>query len=240
MSLPKIVDFPTYTTTIPSTRKEVLFRPFLVKEQKMMMIAYESQDMSSIVRSTLETVSACLLDKDVRIENLPTYDIDYLFTQIRSKSVGENTEMSVTCQECETSNPFKVNLDEIKVTGEAPGEKIIPINDDYQLRLRHPSYKSIANRQMFSSSLTATEMLFTSISSCLDAILTDEEQVLFDDESDEEIITFIDNLPTALFNQIQEYANDVPKMRYEDTLTCENKECGKPINIALEGIQDFF
>lgn len=204
------------------------------------MIAYESQDMSSIVRSTLETVSACLLDKDVRIENLPTYDIDYLFTQIRSKSVGENTEMSVTCQECETSNPFKVNLDEIKVTGEAPGEKIIPINDDYQLRLRHPSYKSIASRQMFSSSLTATEMLFTSISSCLDAILTDEEQVLFDDESDEEIITFIDNLPTALFNQIQEYANDVPKMRYEDTLTCENKECGKPINIALEGIQDFF
>ena len=143
MALPKINDVPKYTTTIPSNGKTIHYRPFLVKEQKVLLIALESQDQQNILRAMVDTLKACI-DENVDFYNLATFDIEYLFTKIRSKSVGESSTISITCESCNEQTPVKVNLDDIKIDVPAKN-KIIQLTDTAKLIMRYPSYMSVLN-----------------------------------------------------------------------------------------------
>lgn len=236
MALPNVNELPSYSCTVPSTKKTIHFRPFLVREQKVLMIAYESSDYASIIKATQDTIQACVED-DLDVANLPTYDIDYIFTQIRSKSVGESSDITISCSKCGEDVPHSIKLDEIEVEGESQNGHMYELNNKFTLRLKHSSYQDLLNNQMLKDAKTATEILFLSLIGCLDAIITEDEQILFKDESEEDTIKFIESLTGDQFNYLQEYVNNQPRLRH----TCEYEcECGNKDSLTLEGLNDFF
>ena len=144
MALPKLNDTPKYSVTIPSTQATVRFRPFLVKEEKVLLLAMESDDSNDIILAILDTISACVAD-NIDVKKLTTYDIEYLFTQIRSKSVGETTTVGIECESCKESNQVTVDINSIQVQGLDKVNYNISLSADMELELNHPTYTDIVN-----------------------------------------------------------------------------------------------
>ena len=138
MALPKLNSTPTYEMTIPSSGQKVIYRPFLVKEQKNLLIAFESQNRGDLLRSIVNTINICVEDKIE--ETLSTFDVDYMFTKIRSKSVGEVSTVLMKCEECETDNEVNIDLDEVEVVGDMP-DMTIAVTDDIVVKMKFPTYE---------------------------------------------------------------------------------------------------
>lgn len=234
MALPKINHTPKYTFTIPSTKQTARFRPFLVKEQKVLLIAMESQDPGQIISAIADTVSNCAEDP-IDMNKLTPFDIEYLFTQIRSKSVGEKSKVNIKCSNCEEFNPVEVNLSEIKVVDNNP-KTDIKISDKITIRMKLPTYYETANTE-FKSANTA-EALYSGIIMCMDKLLTEEELIDLKGESYQEKEEFLDSLNNAQFTAILEFVNNGPRMEYDVDFTC--KSCGTTNHKKLEGLADFF
>ena len=234
MALPKINDTPKYELIIPSTKKKVKFRPFLVKEQKILLLALETKDDKNILSSIIDTIEACIID-DINVNELSSFDVEYLFVQIRSSSVGEKAQLGFACTQCEETNQVtvdvsKINIDMPKV------EKNIKITDDYTLVMKYPSYKHILNEKIDHES--TTEALYQNVILYLDKLKSEEELINFADEPKEEIKAFIDNLTPEQFEPIFEFVNNMPKLYHEVKYSCEH--CGKENRAVMEGINDFF
>ena len=208
MALPKLNDVPKYELTIPSTGKTITFRPFLVKEQKILLMAMETKDQKQMLQAVSDTIDACLYDK-INVRTLATFDIEYIFTQIRAKSVGESTEVSLICSECEHPNPVNINLEEIKVDTSEIIDSLVVLNDQYTVQLMS-----------------------------LDKLITEEEQIDFNDETEEEIKGFIESLNNEQFTKIMDYVNSLPTVSHDVDFKCEN--CGKENKVTMRGLQDFF
>jgi hypothetical protein len=236
MALPKINTVPEYETTIPSTGKTIRFRPFLVKEQKVLLIALESKNEKEVISAINNTILSCVKDK-INIDTLTTYDTEYIFTKIRSKSVGEKTELNVKCEKCDTSNRVEVNFDEIGVTGNQPSEKTIKLNSDYSIKLRHPSYSDI-NKSSMQKTETQTEKFIESIVMCLDSLIGKEEIIKFKDESKKDVIEFIDNLSGSQLEPIIEFITNIPSLTYDIDFNCV--KCSHKNHRTLKGLNDFF
>ena len=182
MALPVLNEVPKYELTIPSTQEKVLFRPFLVKEQKILLLAYESKNRKQIVQAMLDTIGACAQTVDVM--KLSTFDVDYIFTQIRAKSVGEKVELNVSCTECNTPNQTTVNLEEIVV--DIPDKNmIVPITNEISIKLKYPNYGYYMASSTFFEIETQSEMMTEIVISCLDSVMTEEENISIKDESKE-------------------------------------------------------
>lgn len=234
MALPQLNTSPKYELKIPSTNEQAFFRPFLVKEQKVMMMAYESQERKQIVKAMLDTVSACL-ETTTDVYSLTTFDIDYIFTKIRSKSVGEKVDIKIKCKECESYTEVNVNLDEL----EAPvveGTKVVELNDDISLTLKYPTYSDfIRNPKILESG--NTEMVIEVIISCMDSIQTKDENIVLKDETREEIIRFIDSMSSQQFEMVTEFVQNMPTMSKDVSFDCQN--CGAHNKTVLQGLDDF-
>tara|TARA_R110000822_G_scaffold31825_6_gene91839 strand:- start:362 stop:1069 length:708 start_codon:yes stop_codon:yes gene_type:complete len=235
MALPQINDIPKYNLTIPSTGQEVTFKPFLVKEQKILLIALESGDDKQILRSIIDTVTSCILDK-INVEKLATFDLEYIFTQIRSKSAGESTKLNLLCSKCEETTPTVVNLEEISINVNVK-DKIIELTDKFTLVMRYPNYKGVL-LNMNGDDDSVTNAIFEMIVMCLDELRTEEEIIKFDDETRESIDAFVGGLTASQIEFIVNFVESLPKLEHDITFNCTH--CNTVNEIKLQGLQDFF
>jgi len=236
MALPKLDTAPKYELTVPSTGEKIRYRPFLVKEQKILLIAYESQDKKQIVNAMLDACNTCIQD-DVDVYNLAIFDIDYIFTQIRAKSVGENVPLEVTCSNCQIGNEVVINLENIKIKQEKVSN-IIQLTHSIKLIMKFPTYQTFLNNQELLNNNSGTELIMELIVASLDTIQTEEENIIIKDESREDIIDFIDSMTGSQFEMISKYIESMPQMRYDIKFKC--KACNTDNEHTLQGIDDFF
>ena len=235
MALPVLNATPSYELTVPSNKQKLKYRPFLVKEQKVLMLAYESQDKKQVINAMLNTLASCV--QDIDITQLTTFDVDYIFTQIRAKSVGENIELKINCSQCNTPNDIEVNLEDIDVNvGE--GEKIIKLTDEISVKLKYPSYYNFMNRLGDLESQSETETIMEVVVSCMDSILTDEENISLKDESHQEVMNFIESMNSKQFEMVSEFVQNMPTMTHAFQLKCIS--CGHEEEKVLRGLDDFF
>tara|TARA_A100001201_G_C4087019_1_gene200842 strand:+ start:1251 stop:1952 length:702 start_codon:yes stop_codon:yes gene_type:complete len=231
MALPRLNDVPKYTLKIPSTKKEITYRPFLVKEQKVLLMALESQNDKQILQAVLDTIEACVLDK-INATNLALFDLEYVFLKIRSVSVGEGAEVTIKCQKCE--NPVKTKIDLNSITFDKMPENRIKINDKYTIQMMYPTFNTTISGV---SNSTLAEQVYISAIGCLDKLLTNDEVIDFKDETEEEKKAFLESLTALQFESIIEFVNNLPRLRKEVEYKCE--ECNTINKTTLEGLQDF-
>lgn len=233
MALPKLNDSPKYELVIPSTKQTVRFRPYLVKEEKVLMLAFESKNPKQALSAVVDTIAACV-DGQIDTSKLKIFDVEYMFTQIRAKSVGESSKIKIKCEECETLNPVEVHLDTVGV--EVPEVKnIIELTPEVSVKLAWPNYLGLGE---LADNQNATEQSFAMVINCIEAIMTDEEQFLAKDQSRAELMDFIESLSSTQFAKIKDFIQEMPRMKKDVHFDCEN--CGHHNKYTLEGMQDFF
>ena len=236
MALPRLNELPEYEMVIPSTKKTVKFRPFLVKEQKVLLMAFESKETKQILNAISNTIEACIDDVDTT--ELANFDIDYMFAQIRAKSVGESAKVVLPCEECEHKNNVQVNLDQAKLTSE-PKDNIVKISDAISIRMKYPTYHDIKNNLIvLNQDSTATGIALETIKMSLHSVLTEEEAILIKDEPAEEVDRFIESLTADQFEKLTDFIKDVPKLELDIDYDCEG--CGKHNSRKVTGLEDFF
>ena len=237
MPLPKI-STPTYELEIPSTKKKIRYRPFLVKEEKILIIAMESQSDSEIANAVKDVLSTCILTKDVKVDTLSTFDIEYLFLNIRGKSVGEDVEVLVTCpDDNKTKVPVRINLDDIKIITHNDHKRDIKLDDSLLMRMRYPSINEFI-KSNFSTSEVKSEDTFDLIISCIEQIYNDEESWSTSDCTKEEMNDFLDQLNSNQFKEIEKVFDTMPKLSH--TLTVNNPNTKVKSDVKLEGLAAFF
>lgn len=236
MALPKLNDFPHYELVIPSTGKTIGYRPFLVKEQKVLLMALESQDEKQVLRAVTDTLKSCIVDP-INIESLATFDIEYIFTQLRAKSVGENTSVNLKCSKCDEYTEVSIKVDDIKINVH-PGDSLIQLTDQYTLKMRYPQYSGLLLSTESNDEKTLTNAMFEMIIMCLDELRSDDDIIKFDDEVRTEIETFLESLTTAQFELVMNFVNNIPKLEHKVDFICTS--CNHENSIVLQGLQDFF
>lgn len=236
MALPRINESPKYKVKIPSTGKEVFFRPFYVKEQKVLLMAMEAQDQELILKSMVDTIVSCV-EEELNPNILSTFDVEYMFTKIRTKSVGETTDILLECTECSHKNEVQLNLDSVEMDVPTSIPEVV-LNDKFTLQLRFPRYNSMLESFSGKKDVTFTDLMFNMALGSLDKLLTEEEAILFDDESVEEKTNFLDNLNSKQFTEIMNFVQSLPKLEHDIVFDCES--CNHKNEQVLSGIQDFF
>lgn len=237
MALPRLSnDRPIYEMVVPSTKETVKYRPFLVKEQKSLLVAFESQDQKQILNSMLACIESCVPGVDVM--KLATFDVDYMFTQVRSKSVGETSTVLSACTECREENEVKINLADINVKSDGLKTEVIEISDDISLEMKYPTYEDTLGYVKSELSDNAAETMFNSIATCINAVQTKDENILLKHEPREEIETFINSLTTQQLEKITSFVDGMPTLIHEQKYTC--KKCSHENTLQMKGLQDFF
>jgi len=235
MALPQLNTTPRYQVKIPSTGKTVRFRPFLVKEQKVLLIAYESQDKVAIIQAMLDTLDSCT--EGISAAKLSTFDADYLFTQIRAKSVGEVVDLNIQCTECETHNEVKVNLEDIKM--KVPKKDMdVQLTDQITMKMKYPDYNYFLKNPKILGNDSMAESLVDIVIACIESVKTDDEIINISDEPREEVIRFIESLTANQFEKVASFVQDIPKMEHTLKFKCIN--CEHENERHLEGLEDFF
>jgi hypothetical protein len=238
MPLPKI-STPTYELELPSTGQTIYFRPFLVKEEKVLVLALETEQTKDITNAIKSVIKNCIQTKGVKVESLPTFDIEYLFLNIRGKSVGEDIEVNLICpDDGETSVPVKINIDDIKVKKSDDHSTQIKIDDNITMEMRYPSLDQFVKSNFDFSENTEMDQSFDLIASCIDKIYTEEEVWSSADVTKKEIIEFLEQMNTQQFKQVERFFETMPKLYHEVTLT--NPNTGVESTVKLEGLANFF
>ena len=240
MPLPKI-STPTYELTLPSTGKKIKYRPFLVREEKVLILALESENPTQITNAVKNTLKECIQTRGVKVEDLPTFDIEYLFLNIRGKSVGESVELIVTCPDDEeTTVPIKIYIDEIEVIKDESHSRDIKLDESLTLRMKYPSLKQfVQNNFDFSEDgADSLEKSFEVIASCIDVIFNEDDAWSASDCTKKELLSWLDGLNSHQFKEIENFFATMPKLSH--TITIKNPNTKKESEVTLEGLQSFF
>ena len=235
MALPKLNDKPKYELIIPSSKQNVKFRPYLVKEEKVLMMALESQDKAASLNAVVDTISSCVQD-EFDSSKLTLFDIEYMFIMIRSKSVGEVSQLGIKCKQCEKTNEVAVRLDDIEVKQDRIVEKDIELEENITLSMKYPNFNDVLKFE--DNNLTETEKTFMLIGKCMESIETEEENIMLKDVSDAEVNEFIESLNTEQFIKVREYVENMPRVEKEIKFVCGS--CETENTMVLSGIDDFF
>ena len=236
MPLPKI-STPTYELTIPSSGKTINYRPFLVKEEKILIIAMESQSDKEITRAVKNVLASCILTKGIKLDDLSTFDIEYLFLNIRGKSVGESVEVLVTCpDDNETKVPVQVNLDEIEVTTNADHQRDIQLDGSLSMRMKYPSMGEFI-KSNFSVDMKVNDT-FDLVCSCIEQVYSEEESWAAADCTKKEMNEFLEQLNTTQFQKIEKFFETMPKLSH--TIKVLNPKTKVESDVLLEGLTAFF
>ena len=237
MPLPKI-STPTYELEIPSTKKKIRYRPFLVKEEKILIIAMESQSDTEIANAVKDVLSTCILTKGVDVETLSTFDIEYIFLNIRGKSVGEDVEVLVTCPDDEkTKVPVRINLDDIKISNSKDHNRDIKLDDQLKMRMKYPSINQFIKSNFVVGDITP-EDTFDLIISCIEQVYNEEESWSTSDCTKDEMNDFLDQLNSNQFKEIEKFFDTMPKLSH--TLKVKNPNTNVVNDVKLEGLSAFF
>ena len=242
MPLPKI-NTPTYDLTLPSTGKKIKYRPFLVREEKILIMALETEDMAQITNAVVEILNDCILTKGVGVNKLATFDIEYLFLNVRAKSVGETVEVNITCpDDGKTSVQSEINIDSIKVKKVRGHKNIIKLDDQYSMKLKYPSITEFIESN-FESGQDGGEgsdidKSLTMITSCIEMIYDNEESWDASDSSQKELEEFIEQLNSKQFKAIEKFFETMPKLSHKVKVTNPTTEVES--EVVLEGLASFF
>ena len=238
MPLPKI-STPTYELELPSTGKTIKYRPFLVKEEKLLVLALESDDSKEITNAIKAVLKDCIQTRGVKVETLPTFDIEYLFLNIRGKSVGEDIEVSVLCpDDGETYAEVQISIDEIEVVKDKEHTKQIKIDDKLMMEMRYPSLDQFVKSNFSFNGDNQVDQSFDLIASCIDKIYSEEEAWTSDDFTKKEVTEFLEQMNSSQFKDIESFFATMPKLRHEvEVLNPKTKKSSK---VVLEGLASFF
>ena len=239
MPLPKI-NTPIYELVLPSTGKKIKYRPFLVREEKILIMALETEDMKQITNAVVQILNECILTKGVDVSKLATFDIEYLFLNVRAKSVGETVDVNITCpDDNETSVEMQINIDSIKVQKTRGHKNIIKIDDQYSMKLKYPALDEFINSNFdVENETTDVTKSLSMISSCIEMIYDDEESWDAADSTKEELEEFIEQLNSKQFKQLEKFFSTMPKLSHKIKVT--NPKTGVESEVVLEGLASFF
>ena len=238
MPLPKIAT-PTYELDLPSTGKSVSYRPFLVKEEKVLVIALESEDNKQITNAIKAVLKNCILTKGIKVESLPTFDIEYLFLNIRGKSVGEDLEVSVTCpDDGETQVPVTIYLDDIKVQKDENHTNKIKLDDSIMMEMKYPSLEQFIKNNFEFDDKNALNQSFDLIASSIDKIYTEDEVWASADCTKKEMKDFLEQMNSTQFKKIESFFETMPKLSH--TVKVTNPKTKVESEVVMEGLASFF
>jgi hypothetical protein len=238
MPLPKIAT-PIYELEIPSIKKKIRYRPFLVKEEKILIIAMESEDSKQIANAVKNVISNCILSKGIKVEDLSTFDIEYLFLNIRGKSVGEEVDVLVTCpDDGKTQVPVSINLDDINVEVDPKHSRDIKLDDTLTLRMRYPSMNEFIKNNFDFNDTVSVDDTFDLIASCMDQVYSEEESWSSKDCTKKELLEFIEQLSSKQFKEVEKFFQTMPKLSH--LIKIKNPNTGVESEVVLEGLSAFF
>ena len=238
MPLPKIAT-PTYSMVLPSLEKEINYRPFLVKEEKLLVLALESEDTKQITQAIKAVLKSCVQTKGIKVESLPTFDIEYLFLNIRGKSVGETIDVNIICPDDEkTSVKVEIDLDDIKVQKTENHTNKVQLDKNLMMELKYPSLDEFIKNNFDFKDENAMEQSFKLIASCIDKIYTDEEVWVAGDCTKKEVTDFLESMNSQQFKKIEEFFTSMPKLSH--TIKVKNPNTKVESEVVLEGLASFF
>ena len=238
MPLPKI-STPTYELELPSTGQTVKYRPFLVKEEKVLVIALESEDNKQITNAIKAVLKACVQTRGIKVEDLPTFDIEYLFLNIRGKSVGEELEVNVICPDDEeTTVPVVINLDDIQVEKNEEHTNKIKLDKNLMMEMKYPSLEQFIKNNFDFNEDNQMDQSFALIATCIDKIYSDEEVWATADCTKKEVNEFLESMNSGQFKEIEKFFETMPKLQH--TITVVNPKTKVKSDVLLEGLASFF
>jgi len=238
MPLPKIAT-PEYELVLPSTEKAVKYRPFLVKEEKLLLLALESEDSKQITQAIKSVLKSCILTRNVKVEKLPTFDIEFLFLNIRARSVGEEVEvMIVAPDDGETQIKVTIDLEDIKVEKSEDHQKTIKLDDTLFMDMKYPSLEQFISNNFDINSETDVDQSFELIASCIDKIYNEEEVWDTGDVSKKEVVDFLNQMNSSQFKDIEKFFETMPKLSH--TIEVTNPVTKVKSSVVLEGLSSFF
>tara|TARA_B100001250_G_scaffold351077_1_gene323068 strand:+ start:233 stop:955 length:723 start_codon:yes stop_codon:yes gene_type:complete len=239
MPLPKI-NTPTYELVLPSSGKKIKYRPFLVKEEKILIMALESEDSKQITNAIKDVLSDCILSRGIKIEKLATFDIEYLFLNVRAKSVGETVEVNITCpDDNETQVQVEIDIDSIKVQKSDTHSDIIQLDSDLSLQMNYPSLNQFIETNFeVGGEKSEVEQSLNVIMSCIKQVYSNEEAWDATDCSKKELKDFVEQMNSKQFKQVEEFFNTMPKLAH--TLNVTNPNTKVKSDVTIEGLASFF
>lgn len=234
MALPKLNESPKYSMKIPSSQKRVRFRPYLVKEEKILMMAAETKDASATMGAIADTIEACcegVIDR----ENLTTFDVEYMFTKIRAKSSGETAKILFPCSECETNNEVSIDLDKLDVKMPKV-DSLVEMTPDISVELRYPPFVNLLEYDF--EKINATETGFSLAAECIKAIHHNDERIDISEVSKKEVIDFLEQMTSEQFKIVMQFMDTMPKLEHTIKFKCTS--CGTANSQKIEGLNSFF
>mgnify|MGYP006275357759 CR=1 FL=1 len=242
MPLPKIIT-PTYELTLPSNQKTIKYRPFIVKEEKILIVAMESGDSAQIRNAVKDVLKNCVMTRGVKIDTLPSFDIEYLFLNIRAKSVGETVELIVTCpDDNETQVEKTVNIDEVSVIIPEGHSSTIQVDENITVKMKYPSLQEFIESNFdFKSSPNSQETIdksFEIAASCIDMVYTKEESWAASELTKKEVVDWLQTFDSNQFRGIENFFETMPKLSH--TLKVTNPNTNVESEVTLEGLSSFF
>jgi len=239
MPLPKI-NTPTYELVIPSTGKKIKYRPFLVREEKILILALETEDTTQIANAVVQILNECIITKGIDVTKLATFDIEYLFLNVRSKSVGETVEVNLTCPDDDkTSVEMEINIDAIKVQKTRGHKNTIKLDDQYSMKLKYPSFDQFIESNFDTGSDNSdVDRSLNMITNCIEMIYDEEESWDASDSTKKELEDFIEGLNSKQFKTIEKFFETMPKLSHKVKVT--NPTTGVESEVVLEGLASFF
>ncbi len=235
MALPKLVS-PTYELTLESTGQTLNYRPFLVKEEKILLMAMESNEERDMVNATKQIINNCV-SQELDVDQLPMFDMEYIFLNLRAKSVGEVSQIGFGCPNCEAVNQFNIPLDKVEIKRGEGHKNEIKLTEDVGLIMRYPKVEMM-NELQGELNENDVEGIFKIIENCVDCVFDSEETYKLDDYSDNEKKEFFESLTQEQFNEVREFFDTMPKLTYDLDYKCQ--ECGHEEVLPVEGLQNFF
>jgi len=238
MPLPKIAT-PTYELELPSTGKTIQYRPFLVKEEKLLVLAMESEDTKQITSAIKAVLKNCIKTRGIKVENLPTFDIEYIFLNIRGKSVGEDIDVNIICpDDKETQVEITVALDDIEVKKSEEHTNRIKLDDNLMMEMRYPSLEQFIKSNFDLNDANQMDQSFDLIASCIDKVYTAEEAWSVSDCTKKEVTEFLDSMNSTQFKEIENFFTTMPKLSH--TIKVKNPKTEVESEVVLEGLASFF
>ena len=238
MPLPKIAT-PTYELELPSSGQTIQYRPFLVKEEKLLVLALEGEDVKEITTAIKNVIKSCIQTKGIKVDTLPTFDIEYLFLNIRGKSVGEDLEVKLLCpDDNETYVPVKVLIDDIKVVKSDEHTKQIKLDSNLMMEMKYPSLAEFIKNNFDFDGDATMDQSFDLIASCIDKIYNEEEVWAAADCTKKEINSFLEQMNSAQFKDIEKFFETMPKLSH--TVKIKNPKTKVESEVVLEGLSSFF
>ena len=238
MPLPKIAT-PTYELVLPSTDETIQFRPFLVKEEKLLVLALESEDNKQITTAIKSVLKNCVITKGIKVEQLPTFDIEFLFLNIRGKSVGEELEVNIVCPDDETTQvTVDINLDDIQVQKNEEHNKQIKLDENLMMEMKYPSLDQFIKNNFDFNEKNQMDQSFQLIASCIDKIYSEEEVWATADCTKKEVNDFLEQMNSGQFKLIETFFETMPKLSH--TIKITNPKTKVESDVVLEGLASFF